>query len=78
MPLLARKEKGPARAGPFMSENGRQPLVTTGGGALPLPTSAHPATLKSARTAAVAIASFFITQPLSHDRIPLLGRRPDL
>ena len=38
----------------------RQPLVTTGGGALPLPVCAQPATLNSAITAAIAIATFFI------------------
>jgi hypothetical protein len=37
------------------------PLVTTGGGALPLPTyCAQPAMLRRANTAAVARASFFI------------------
>jgi len=40
-----------------------QPLVTTGGGALPLPTFAHPAMLRSANTAAVANTIFFISAP---------------
>ena len=38
----------------------RQPFVTTGGGALPLPVWAQPATLSSAIMAAIAIATFFI------------------
>jgi hypothetical protein len=36
------------------------PLVTTGGGALPLPTCAQPAMLRRASTAAIATESFFI------------------
>ena len=45
------------------------PLVTTGGGALPLPTPVpQPATLRRASTAAVAKAIFFMGSPLSHDR----------
>src|SRR5262249_13691780 len=40
-----------------------QPLVTTGGGALPLPTFAQPAMLRSASTAAVASTIFFISAP---------------
>ncbi len=43
------------------------PLVTTGGGALPLPTCAQPAMLRRANTAAVARASFFMKLPPCHD-----------
>ena len=40
------------------------PLVTTGGGALPLPTYVpQPATLRRASTAAIAKASFFMGSP---------------
>ena len=46
------------------------PLVTTGGGALPLPTSAQPAMLRRANTAAVARASFFMKRtPPCHDTL---------
>jgi hypothetical protein len=45
------------------------PLVTTGGGALPLPTPVpQPATLRRASVAAIAKAIFFMGSPLSHDR----------
>jgi hypothetical protein len=41
------------------------PLVTTGGGALPLPTPVpQPATLRRASTAAIAKAIFFMGSPL--------------
>src|ERR1700722_16429881 len=54
------------------------PLVTTGGGALPLPTWAQPAMLRRANTAAVARASFFIGRVSPcHDalnlQVPLKG-----
>jgi putative membrane protein len=39
-------------------------LVTTGGGALPLPTSAQPATLRSVRITAVPNTIFFTRRPL--------------
>jgi hypothetical protein len=45
------------------------PLVTTGGGALPLPTPVpQPATLRRASTAAIAKAIFFMGSPPCHDR----------
>jgi len=55
-----------SRAGPFhcftrVAPSRIYPLVTTGGGALPLPTyCAQPTTLRRANIAAVARASFFI------------------
>ena len=61
---IAQKRKGPPPAVPsdavrFCSET--YPLVTTGGGALPLPTyCAQPAMLRRANIAAVARASIFI------------------
>jgi hypothetical protein len=40
-----------------------QPFVTIGGGALPLPTPAQPATLTATSVASNANASFFIAAP---------------
>jgi hypothetical protein len=62
-PSRIQKIKGPASsAGPFSALYSTYPLVTTGGGALPLPTyCAQPAMLRRANIATVAIASFFIT-----------------
>jgi hypothetical protein len=63
-----KKERGRHKGRPFpqiIAENSNYPLVTTGGGALPLPV-AQPAMLKRANTAAVAIAIFFMEYiPLS-------------
>src|SRR6516225_277767 len=42
-----------------------QPLVTMGGGALPLPMPAQPATLTATRVATKATSTFFIGIPLS-------------
>jgi len=57
--------------GPSQYPYSNYPLVTTGGGALPLPTCAQPAMLRRANTAAVASANFFIESPLCHDHISL-------
>jgi len=73
-------------AGPFSLA---QPLVTTGGGALPLPTyCAQPAMLRRASTAAVNRATFFmkVTPPFYHDEmtvsaaqsLPLVRKRHGL
>jgi hypothetical protein len=57
------KKKGTAPRGPLPTPFGNYPLVTTGGGALPLPTyCAQPAMLRRANIAAVASASFFMEQ----------------
>ena len=58
-----KKEKGTRhRTGPPSPQSRRAtyPFVTTGGGALPLPTCAQPVMLRSASTAAIATVSFFI------------------
>jgi hypothetical protein len=49
--------------GPSQNQYSNYPLVTTGGGVLPLPTCAQPAMLRRANTAAVASAIFFIESP---------------
>src|SRR5579864_7116864 len=66
------KERGRHKAGPSPIQllYSNYPLVTTGGGALPLPTSAQPAMLRRANTAAVAITSFFMENtPPCHDTL---------
>ena len=54
-----RRRPGP----PPQSRIATYPLVTTGGGALPLPTWAQPVMLRSASTAAIATVSFFMGSP---------------
>jgi len=58
-------KKGPELApGPLLGLFSNYPFVTTGGGALPLPTPVpQPAMLRRASTAAVARASFFMKLP---------------
>ena len=59
------KERDPAEDGsPPQSRRTTYPLVTTGGGALPLPTYVpQPATLRRASVAAIARVSFFKGSP---------------
>src|SRR5262249_7157872 len=67
-----KKKEAGTKAGPspIQVPYGAYPLVTTGGGALPLPVSAQPAMLRRANTAAVARAIFFMKEtPPCHDTI---------
>jgi hypothetical protein len=57
------KRRAGLTPGPSQYLYSNYPLVTTGGGALPLPTCAQPAMLRRANTAAVASANFFIESP---------------
>jgi hypothetical protein len=47
----------------LLSKVSDQPFVTTGGGALPLPTPTQPDTLTATRVATSANRSFFIAIP---------------
>ena len=64
--LSVELKRAGAKPGPFLRQcryAATYPFVTTGGGALPLPTLAQPAMLRRASTAAVASASFFMKNP---------------
>ena len=72
------KKRGPAqRLVPSIACS--QPLVTTGGGALPLPTyCAQPAMLRRASIVAVNRATFFmkVTPPFCYDKMTVSARYP--